>query len=813
MKKIKYFAIFMMAAVIFSILPFGALITVKSASNENLGTITECVIDRESKMAFVRGSIKHSVLVGNRESKLAVYRFDPWVNISSALQTSEPIEIMDMTIRFEFELACNTISQRLSLYAVAIINPNGEKQLISDPQYADYYTSDTSSTGFKAVITDDVAGAVASHPGSAVIDIYLDKLDKGNKSGYIYNADGELFYFDREVIKDLDKKVMSYTAAGTNVYFRFLISGDSPELPFCTGGNLWATNKCVVIGNTQALNAIYAYTNFLISRYDGVKFGKVDGIILGRGCDMPVLYNYASLVSEDYETVYARSLALIGLSAIEAVGDGNVSLIVPVGDTLTENRKVYAADFLESIASYIEKHTELGFTVMCESRHNPYKLDDSDFSVEIDPDDTGEEDFLHPEDTYQETETVGPDDSVVTTEYLPAQTGDVEETFSEVTDYVEGTLFPETSETEKLIINNDSDGYFCTDNIDTFLTFFNTIRRKYSSVNDGFGWCWYPDSDTVEGALGVCYAYNYMKLASIGADFYAIGFENDVSNRFSSISYLFKYIDTLDGDKETAYAKSAFEISDWSEIIDDYSLTACIYHHLYESSLQPNVMDYVGAIEYFDYTSGRGNIGWFAGLYCDSLALHNESSESFLQADMDLDSAGVNQAEIGYMFETPEPLMMGDALTFEVKCGEDDGSLYEIAIHLCSENGTIVSKTVIAGGARCSLSLDVSDFDNAHGIGSMKITLKRVTGNGKCKLNLYRVLINSGSKSDDQLMQEFENIREYLRSDAGIQVNEKNGMLGVGVLILSVVGLIFVTAAFVNDKRNSASAKNEENSE
>ncbi len=800
MKKIKYFAVLMTVTIIISTLPWGTLISAEASVIENLGTVTECIVDRSSQTVSVRGSIKHSVLVGSRESKLAVYRFDPWVNISSALKTSEPLATMNMTIRFEFDLPCVTITQRLSLYAVAIIDPDGKIKLISEPQYADYYTTDTSSTGFKTVITDDVAGAVAAHPGSAVIDIYLDKLDRGNKSGYIYNADGELFYFDREVIKDLDKKVLTYTASGANVYFRFLISGDSNELPFCTKGNLWTKNKCVVINSVQALNSIYAYTNFLISRYDGGEFGKADGIILGRGCDMPVLYNYASLVSEDYETVYARSLALIGLAAIEAAGNGNVSLIVPVGDTLTENRKVYASGFLESIAYYIDKHTELSFTVMCESMHNPYGLNDSDFSSEINPDETGEEDFVYTDDTVEVTES------------LPAETEYTEETFSDIT-YEEETYIPETTqseETEKIVANTDADGYFCTDNINTFLTFFNSLKKKYSSVNDGFAWCWYPDSDTVEGALGVCYSYNYMKLASLGVDFYAICFENEVSDKFSSISHLFKYIDTQYNDKETAYARSVFEIGEWSEIINEYSSGAGIYHDLYERSLEPNVLDFVGSIVYLDYSSGRGNIGWFDGLYCDSLDIQIEGSESFLQADMDLDSAGVNHAEIGYIFDSPEPLMMGDALTFEIKCGEDDGSLYEVAIHICSGDSTIVSKAVIAGGVESALSLDVSDRDNTDGVDSVKITLKRVTGSGRCNLNLYRVLINSVSDSDEQLAKEFENIREYLRADSASAENGNSGILGVGILLLSAVGIVAIMAAFVNDKKNSSAGNDDE---
>lgn len=821
MKIIKCLAVITVLTVLISSVPFLAILSPAAAASENLGTVTECVIDRSSQTVSVKGSIKHSVLVNNRDSKLAVYRFDSWDNISSELKVSEPLETMDMTIRFEFDLPCQTIAQRLSLYAVAIISPAGEVRLVSEPQYADYSVSDTSNTGFKAVVTDDVAAAVAAHPGSAVIDIYLDKLDRGNKSGHIFNADGDLLYFDREVIDDLDKKVMAYTASNANVYFRFLISGDSNELPFCTKGNIWATNKCVVINNIQALHSIYAYTYFLISRYDGEDFGRVDGIILGKGCDMPVLYNYASLVSESYETVYARSLVIIGLAAAEAAGNSNISLIVPVGDSLTDNGKVYASSFLESIATYLDNYSKISYTVMCESRHNPYKLNDSYFSTEIDPEETGEEDYISPIETmfqaeYVETEDFNIENDTVSDESLfpdeethDSTVTDAEYDVPETTQLIDDSSQP--VEKEPLVQNTDSDGFFCTDNINTFLRYFNSLKKKYNSVNTGFSWCWYPDSDTLEGALGVCYAYNYMKLATVGADFFAICFENDVYDAFSSISHLFKYIDTNKNHKETSYARSIFEIDDWSEIIDGYTSATGVFHQLYEKALEPNVADYIGEIVYFDYSSGRGTGGWVDGLFCDSLGMQIEGTESFLQANMDLDSAGVNQSEIVYVFDSPEPLLMGDALTFEIKCGEYDGSLYEVAILICSKNSTIESKAVIVGGVKSALSLNVSDHDNRDGVDSIKITLKRVTGSGKCKINLYRVLINSVSESNEQLEKEFKNIREYLRADSLSKDNDQNNSLGVGVLALSFVGVAAFLVAFLNDKRTNSTENNESN--
>lgn len=811
--KTKYFAAFLIAAVMINLfIPLSSLMVIETSASEALGTITECVIDRNSEKIMIRGSIKHSVLVNNRDGKLAVYRFDPWMNVENAVRRATPLATMDMTIRFEFSLPCNTIANRLSLYAVAIIDSDGTVTTISKPQYANMTTSDTSAAGFKSVATEDVAASVIANPGSAIVDVYLDKLDKGNKSGYIFNADGELFYFDREVIKELDKKVLSYTAAGANVYFRFLISPYENDLPFCTSGNLWSTNKCVVVSDPQALNALYAYTYFLISRYDGGEFGKVDGVILGRGADLPVMYNYASLVSEDYESVYSRSLALIGLAALEAAGNGEISLIVPVGDMLSENGTPHASSFLSSVAEYIGDYSDLSFTVMCESRHNPYNLTDSMFATEIVPEDTSEDvssetdepDVTDSPDSDTDESSTAETTSVETTEPIAPETEETTE--PDITLVPEDTEAP--GEKPEPTPNTDACGFYCTDNINSFLNMFNRLKKTHASVNSGFAWCWYPDIETSEGALGVSYAYNYMRLAAVGADFYAVCFENEVADKFTSLSHLFKYIDTSRSVKETSYARSVFGCDVWSEIIPGFSDGTGVFNNLYEGELEPNVADYTGSITYFDYSAGRGTGGWFDGLFCRSLGIQNYGSSACLQADMDLDASGVNYAEIGYVFDEPEPLLLADALTFDIKCGEEDGSLYEVVVYICCGDNTIVSRAVVAGGVRSSLSVNVSKMDNTVGVESMKIMLKRVTGSGGCKLDLYRVVVNSSSVSDDVLMKDLENIRDYLRPDQEESDSSGRRKRFFGFIWLTVIGVVALSVAYGNDRRRSSSDDN-----
>lgn len=816
-KRIKAFLL--LISVIITSLPLSFLLPFDASAAETLGSITRCQIIGDK--IYISGSIKHSILVSNRESKIAIYKLLPWDDLEEVIAATDALKQTSMSISFDFELPCTTIADRTSQYAVALIDTKGNVSCISAPKYPDALTTDTSEIGFKGVKTNNTAAALASHAGSAIFDVYLDKLDNGNKSGHIFNADGDIFYFDREFILQLDRQILSYTAMGCEVLLRFLISPTQTNVPFCSDGRIWSTNKCVVVNDLSALNAIYAYTYFLMSRYDGEEYGKVNGIILGRGADMPILYNYASLVSEDYDTVYARSLSLIGLAAVDAAGDNEVCLIVPVGDSLTEKGEIYAERFLSSVADYVESHSKLSFTVMCESTHNPYHIDDSMFAVDSPSDETGEdgEEILVPETEVYPPETTSPiiDDEttgiidVITYEEVPTQDGltdshtEVETSSQTESDSYEETSeeLDETSASEKPKpgINTKADGFYCTDTINMFNDTFTKLKKKYSSLNKGLAWCWYPDENTLEGALGVCYSYNYMKLASEGADFFAVAFEEAAYDRFASISHLFKYIDTSKNIKETEYSRKIFEIKDWSDIIPGHASSTGVYNVLIEGELQANVADYIGNLIYMDYTDSHNVGGWYDGIYCNAIVHQTDGGVGYLEADLGLSESDSNRAEIGYIFKTPEPLLLGDALTFDVQCGESNGSLYEIAVYIYCENSTIVSNAVIAGGARLHLSADVSEINNVSAVKSIRISLTRITGEGDCKLKLYSMTLNSGSLNDEELSEEFNSIRDYLRSDTDVGDTNKRRQVVITVILMSSVALFSILFAFANDRR------------
>lgn len=821
--NIKIKAVAWCIAVVLTLTQFAFLFSLNVFAYENWGSVTECRISGDR--IYVRGSIKHNVLVSNRESSIAVYKMLPWENIDNVVATAEPMERSGMSISFDFELPCLSIADKTSLYAVAIIDKDGNVNCISPPKYPDAITADTSDIGFKGVKTEDIGSALSAHPGSAIVDVYLDKLDNGNKSGHIFYADGDIYYFDKDFIKQLDKQILSYTAMGCEVLLRFLISPGITDIPFCSDARIWSTNKCVVVNDISALNAIYGYTYFLMSRYDGGDFGRVNGIILGRGADMPIVYNYASLVSEDYETVYARSLVLIGLAATAATNDRKVSLIVPVSDSLTEKGGIYAERFVSSVADYIQMHSKITFTLMCESTHNPYHIDDSMFSIVSPPDETGEDGEII---VYPETEAI-PDTSP--SEYVNNDAGDTTDIIAENSELVdvekEDSTYSSSSEDEitlnenvsnaedsdflddavqkneitKPHINTAEDGYYCTDSIDIFIDAFGRLKKKYQSLNKGFAWCWYPDANTLEGSLGICYSYNYMKLAAVNADFFVVSFEGEAHERFVGISRLFKYIDTDKNTKETDYAREIFEIENWHDIIKNYVPSTGVYNVLIESKLQANIADFIGTLVYIDYTKTNNVGNWYEGIFCDSVAHHIENGVGFLQADFDLDNSALAQAEIGYIFKNAEPLLLADSLNFDVLCGENDGSLYEIAVYINCGDSTVVAKSVIEGGIRTSLYADVKDLDNESAVESLRISLTRITGSGACALKLYSISMNSRKFDDESLNRNFQNIRDNFRADEVVEDVDRSQKIILTVVLLVCAASLSMLFAFANDRR------------
>ncbi len=175
----------------------------------------------------------------------------------------------------------------------------------------------TGTNSIKGLITDSAPLAQSLGASSTVIDVsYTDFIKtSGERNSPTYVFDGITYFFDRDAVAELDRKVKSFTDANVKVYLNFVltesINGDTDFLYLEKGGSdpYFAVN----MGNAKASRYMCAFFEFMAKRYtraDGA-YGLAYSYILGKDANAlsslnnisgesvsPELYveNYASLL-------------------------------------------------------------------------------------------------------------------------------------------------------------------------------------------------------------------------------------------------------------------------------------------------------------------------------------------------------------------------------------------------------------------------------------------------------------------------------------------------------------------------------------
>ena len=71
------------------------------------------------------------------------------------------------------------------------------------------------------------------------------------------------------------------------------------------------------------------------------------------------------------------------------------------------------------------------------------------------------------------------------------------------------------------------------------------------------------------------------------------------------------------------------------------------------------------------------------------------------------------------------------------------------------------------------------------------------------------MLVNSVTVSDDQLWEDLENIRDYLRADSTPSESGNGKLIYGGVVVLSAFGMVALLIAYINDRKNKSDEMNE----
>lgn len=732
---------------------------------EDLGAINSCRYREDTRTVTVKGSVYHDVMIAAGGGVLGLFRLTPEQTLADVIAdpTQAPLVTSALSIGFELQTAAVDVAARYARYAVLICLPDGTRLPLAAPAYATVSQSAvptvSSRSDFKGIDTVLTSGAIDSNVGSAIVNVYLNRLENDRQSGYLYTVENEYFYFNRDYLAELDTTVRSLSGAACRVYLRFLVEAEGNMLACASAAEGQdAAYLSLRADDTEALRYLHAYTTFLSSRYNGAGQGEIAGIIVGCRVNESDVYNAATAPTlAEYIPFYGQAVNVVA-TASKSV-DPSLITVVPVSDSWNttlighEYRTGrYSAElFAESLAAYLTATHANGFTLMIESDHNPYQLSNAYFEP-INTD--GEE---------------GP---------IPEE------------------LIP------KLVAATQESTYLSSENSILLDTFLQRFLAEYSALSGKYFFHWTPDKNTDGNALSASYVYHYYRLFSDArASAFFVSFREreqggDLSV-FSKIKYLVKYIDTPHGSMRTSFALDIFGVENWGQLIRDFNLEQVEQMTLLEGVFSEAENDATtGSYLLFDFNTSNSTRGWYAGNYCSSLTV--SSSDRYgktLDAVMTATPGTLAEyADIAYRFEPSLLLESAPYITMTIAVDSlDDDAVFEVKMVIGSDTGYMEAKQVVRNGELVTISVNAAQFARIGRVGYIRICAKTVMGEDESfTLHVRDLALHSREYDDATLHTLMEASRQSQdsqrdRGDAMQQDPRLIAILGGSLMLATVI--------------------------
>lgn len=746
-------------------------IRVWTSDTEENGTILSCTYDAASKTVTVKGSVYHDVMIRATGGTLGLFRLSPEQTVEDLVNdtTIAPLAQSAISIGFQLQTAAGDVSSRFARYAVLICMPDGTRLPIAASQYALAATGEQESSAvsrgdFKGIDTTLIASAIDSNVGSAIVDVYLNRLENDRHSGYLYTVENQYFYFDRAYLAELDACIRSLSGAACRVYLRFLTEDDGGAMPFAVSTPAGAAQtsttayRALRADDEESLRYLYAYTSFLCSRYNDTEKGDIAGIIVGARVDDAAMYNDAGeMTLAEYTALYGQAFSVIAATARDVCGD--ITMVVPVSDAWnaeligqTHRTGSYTTElFAESLANYLTTHGGSDFSLMIESTHNPYGLDNAYFEpVNTDGQDISEEKLRH-----------------------------------------------------ALVAAGSSAPYVSSENIELLDAYLTRYTASYEKLSNRYLFHWTPDDETSGNALSASYVYHYYRLFHDSrAHVFFVSFrhkeESGNTVEFSKIKYLVKYIDTSGGSDRTSFALDIFGVDSWANLISGFYQGYVERMALIESTFDPSADEEMkGSYALFDFSAANSTRGWYAGNYCRSLSL--VSSEQYgktLDAVMAADHSTLAEySDIAYEFEHPEMLFHAPYLTMTlaVDCATDPSAVFEVKLTLGSDAGYTEAKQVVKNGEVVTLTLNTSHFGSISQPEYMRLSVKTVMGEDETfTLHLKEMTLNSSEHDSETLRELASAIQRVARGEGMFLVTDTDNTRSL-MLLFVLIGTVLCT--------------------
>lgn len=738
---------------------------------EYFGELAENSYDRERRKATFAGSVSYEMLLQHPNAKIVLYRLAQTEVIEDVRFVHPYVSSCAMTLNYKFELDIGSTSEYCSRYFVAILTE--DNKII--PLTSETYLKEKQSTvnggknkelGFKGIETNLYAGAVENGTSVAFVDVRLDRMENESGDGYQYILDdGKEYYFDRAYILELDKEIKSLSEAGISVYLRFLLDSPSPLFGHIRKYVIPDKTKYFAIDpqNDETVDNIFAYTDFICSRYTDMTGGALKGVVLGRSLDKALKYNYCGSVSmNQYADMLAKTYSIIRIALDRSVGE--LEVVIPLSDdkigaevlVATESRdEDYLSDML--VNSFLSSLKRYGSDVS-----SMYFMLESDGKLDLQ---TGN------------TALAGK----MTANGCGAFVSMVKEfsdQYKDLPDEIMFCWFPSADISVYEMLNIYAYNY-------NFLACNEAIRNYVVSV--------FEMEDAIDLGGSVRSAEDYI---------------------FSTLKSTYKYIDTDNNLRVSTPALEATGKHSWGEIIDGYAEAKTVKRELYEKDVVYSLPeDTMGSHKMWDFSIANGTGDWSRSDGCSALSVYTRSEfvSRSLIAELGMDPEFSNGADYGsIIYHAPESLLMRDisAVSFDILIPQGAyGDVFEVKITVGADGAVSESSGILKAGEKTAIYADISELELVEYI---KVGVRNLSGTPEETVDMCieSISIHSKKYNDGEL----ENmvlsgdiiIDDKKENEGGDNKNDPAGTAVVAVLSVSiaVVAILWMCAVMTYKKKN-----------
>ncbi len=729
-----------------------------SASN---GTVESCIYSPQGDSIKISGTVFHNFFITHSDYLLYCYKLEGGETLSDIIERGdEPTAKSKMSTRFTFTLKTSKLGKLPQIARYAIVAAKGDEIILiaspASPTNEKNQAGESTGTqngqkinSFKGIYSENISPVHLTNAGSAIVDVYLDKMTNETQSGILTTVEDIHIYYNSDYVASVDNKIKALTASGTNVYLRILISDNAkPDvIPYISenapGAALYLAPT---IDSDKSEIYFFGAIDFLTKRYSQSEDMRISGLILGKSIDLMEEYNYSEFDEiTSYAASVAKSFSIMAKAA--KINNNSISAILPISENSSDTRGFDTELLLTSLCCYFDSIGGLDFSLMLEGTHSPFLIDRRSldgFSFSIN------------------------------------EMGEVTEIRMKDGSY-------------GFTPSGDDCPYYLTDSLSRFERVIVYLSRQSKSYPTSYTYLWSPDIKELSDTILPLYGFSYLSLFESEK---CSGFFLELTEPYEKYNVEFfdyiKYIDSTKNSKGelTNYLAELFPMGD----ADNFDST--VKKEVYIApSIQISDYTNLGKFVYRDFSEAVNTPAWILSDGCDSVMFkHTPTGEKALCAEFVGDNALCG--EIIYKLDIPENMTFAPLLAFDIFLEGTENMPYDIYIRLGTSCGIIESQISCEGNKDIRAVIDLEGIECAEQVNYICIS---VINEESDNVNLYISEISGYSArfSDEEISTLVREARDSYKADLPTSSGSVEKKLTDVRIIVMVVIVMFIGVLFV----------------